>query len=193
MLTLPFLTFSTFTCIQIINLHFVMFSKEKDIRNGFLLFGIILLITHFMLYFNILDYSYSDDLLQYIKWFTYISSLGEISQIDLAGKDPGFSYLLYFMTRIFDSSGLFVFLLSGYVVIFFLFISKYATIQMTLENRMLAVFLLLTMILLNRISLSHYSSVIRSFLCSSLMIFCYFKYLDKKYMVFVIAIFVLYS
>jgi hypothetical protein len=181
MFNMPFVTFSLFTCIQIVNLHFVMFSANKNTRLGFVLFGIGLLIIHFMLYFNVLDYSYSDDLFQYIKWFTYTAGLDNVDQIDLQGKDPGFSYLLYFLSRFFDSPGFFVFLLSSYVVLFSLFISMYASSQATFENHMRAIFLLLTLILLNRLSLSHYSSVIRSFLCSSLIIFCYFKYLDKRY------------
>lgn len=181
MLSFPFITFTIFTFMQIFNLHIVMFSKKKDIQTGFLFFGIILLIVHFILYFNVLDYSYSEDFIQYIEWFRYISELDDISQIDLKGKDPGFSFLLYFITRIFENEAVFVFILSSYVVLFCLFISKYASSRLTLENSMLAMFLLMTMILLNRLSLGHYSNIIRSFICSSFLIICYLKCIEKKY------------
>jgi len=181
MLNFPFIVFFLFTCLQTINLHIVMFNRNNKITSAFLLFGIVSVIVHFILYINVLDYSYSDDLLQYSKWYLNVSKLDDIAQIEFEDKDPGFSYLLYMISLFTSSFGQVIFILSVYIVLFNLFLARYVSNEGSFNNQIKVFFLLLTIILFNRLSLGQYTNSIRSFVCGSMLIFCYLKYLDKKY------------
>ncbi|MCG7531144.1 EpsG family protein [Psychrobium sp. MM17-31] len=181
MLSFSSIIFTLFTILELIILHCVRFSENKKIVDLFLAFGVCLFITHFLLYFNVLHYSYSDDFLEYIKWFEGVARLDSYTDIDLWGKDPGFSYLLFVFTRVFDSPGTFVLLISIYVVVFIWSLAKFSSKGAPAQSLLLFFFFMLSMILLNRLALSHYSNVIRSFICSSLLIYCYLKVLDRKY------------
>jgi hypothetical protein len=158
-----------------------MFSRKKEITSAFILFGIISAAVHFVLYVNVLDYAYSDDLLAYSNWYTAVSAFDDIAQIDIEGKDPGLSYLFYIISGVASSFDQFIFILSGYIVLFCVYISWDFSRGMSIKEKMLALYLLLVIILLNRLSLGQYTNSIRSFIAGSVLIFCYLKFLDKKY------------
>ena len=183
-----------FSVLLLFNLIFFVFIYESSVqskcesnKDNLLFAGITLNLFTFLFYLNILDYSYSDDYAQYISWFKEVSILASFDDLQRE-KDVGFSFLLYLLSRVSSSPVIFTFLLSVFIVTFILWISKYTKGK---NGNLETIFILLTIILLNRMALEHYFNIIRSFLSTAMLIFILFKCLERKYfwLLFIPAIF----
>ncbi|TMO71470.1 hypothetical protein CWC17_16610 [Pseudoalteromonas sp. S3785] len=174
-----------FSLLLLFNFVFFLFIYESNKlahsgynRNNLLLIGVALNLFTFIFYLNTLDYNYSDDYLQYINWFKEVSVLSRFEDLQRE-KDVGFSFLLYLLSRVSVSPIIFTFLLSIFIITFVLWISKFAKGE---SGKLEIVFVLLTIMLLNRMALEHYFNIIRSFISTAILIFIIFKCLERKYL-----------
>lgn len=173
-----------FSVLFFLNISILLFIYDEkntlkvDInRDSLAIFGAFIAALIFMFYLNLLDYSYSDDFKQYLRWFHEVAIIDDFSDLERE-KDLGFSYLLYLLSRFTSSNTIFTLLLSIFVLLFISSISQHDRVKFFNFESM---FILFTILLLNRMALEHYFNIIRSFVCSAVLIYVLLKFFRSKY------------
>jgi hypothetical protein len=180
-------SFLILTLIQVISLNVIFIDKYKKYHNYFIFIGLLSIIIEFLLFYNLLSYSYGEDLIEYAKWFQSTVHIYNINDISFDSKDVGFTYILYGLSFFTSDTSMFFFILSIYILIF---LSVYVYLFMPKEKRkkyLYYLFLFFVIILLNRFFLGNVANTIRAFISATLfLLLVYFLYKKQYYVLLLI-------
>jgi hypothetical protein len=183
-------TFVILTLVQFTSLNITFINKYKKYHNYFIFIGILSVVIEFLLFYNLLGYSYGEDIIEYARWFQSVVPIYNINNIDFDSKDVGFTYILYGLSFFTSDTSMFFFVVSIYTLIF---LSVYVYLFIPKEKRkkyFYYLFLFLVILLLNRYFLGNVANTIRSFISATLFSLLVYLLYKKQYYVLLLVPFI---
>jgi hypothetical protein len=164
---MSFYLFLTYTLMKLFFVNYILFSRKNYF--SYIYIGVLVVFVEFLMFYNVIDLSYSDDLISYKEIFNNILVfITDISDIPLDSKGLGYLYINYFFSIFFNDFDTVIFIFSLYSVIFTIFFVKY--FSNNYKELSILIFLFSVLYLVNRYQLGFSTNIIRSFIGGTIFI-----------------------